>query len=111
MGLQIIILILAVIITGLMVWIFTSKHFQAQIETLREENMILKSQAGLNDNIVNEVKAEFSKIAQDSLKNQQEALLLEHSNDLKMRMEVFKAEELMLFLAGSVFLLFSWLCS
>ena len=94
MGLQIIILILAVIITGLMVWIFTSKHFQAQIETLREENMILKSQAGLNDNIVNEVKAEFSKIAQDSLKNQQEALLLEHSNDLKMRMEVFKAEEL-----------------
>lgn len=94
MGLQIIILVLAVIITALIVWIFTSKSFQTQIETLREENMILKSQAGLNDNIVNEVKAEFSKIAQDSLKNQQEALLLEHSNDLKMRMEVFKAEEL-----------------
>lgn len=94
MGLQIIILILAVIITGLMVWIFTSKHFQAQMEILREENMLLKSQAGLNDNIVNEVKAEFSKIAQDSLKNQQEALLSEHANDLKMRMELFKAEEL-----------------
>lgn len=94
MGLQIIILILAVIITGLLVWLYASKHFRSQVDSLREENMLLKSQIGLNDNIVNEVKAEFSKIAQDSLKNQQEALLSEHANDLKMRMELFKAEEL-----------------
>ncbi len=94
MGLQIIILVLAVIMTGLLVWIYASKRFQKQLEELRAENMLLKSQAGLNDNIVNEVKAAFSQIAQDSLKNQQEALLSEHSNDLKMRMELFKAEEL-----------------
>lgn len=94
MGLQIIILVLAVIMTGLLVWIYASKRFQKQLEELRAENMVLKSQAGLNDNIVNEVKAAFSQIAQDSLKNQQEALLTEHSNDLKMRMELFKAEEL-----------------
>lgn len=94
MGLQIIILVLSVIMTGLLVWLFASKHFQQQVESLRQENMSLKSQVGLNDNIVNEVKAAFSQIAQDSLKNQQEALLTEHSNDLKMRMELFKAEEL-----------------
>lgn len=94
MGLQIIILILAIIITGLLVWMSASKYFQSQVEALRAENMFLKSQVGLNDNIVNEVKVEFSKIAQESLKNQQEALLSEHANDLKMRMELFKAEEL-----------------
>ena len=94
MGLQIIVLILAVVITGLLVWILASRHFQSQVEALRAENLVLKSQVGLNDNIVNEVRAEFSKIAQESLKNQQEALLSEHANDLKMRMELFKAEEL-----------------
>lgn len=94
MGLQIIVLILAVVITGLLVWILASRHFQSQVEALRAENLVLKSQVGLNDNIVNEVRAEFSKIAQESLKIQQEALLSEHANDLKMRMELFKAEEL-----------------
>ena len=61
---------------------------------LKEENIQLKSQVGLNENIIHEVKVASSQIAQESLKNQQEALLSEHSNDLKTKMELFKAEEL-----------------
>ncbi|MBQ8460754.1 DNA recombination protein RmuC [bacterium] len=94
MTLQIVILLMSVIITGLIVWVLTSKHYQKQNEILREENFQLKSQVGLNENIINEVKVAFSKIAQESLKNQQEALLSEHANDLKNRIELFKAEEI-----------------
>jgi len=95
MVLEIIILTLSVIMTGLLVWIFVSKHYQKSISALTEENMKLKSQVGLNENIVNEVKVAFSQIAQDSLKNQQEVLLAEHSKDLKNKMDLFKAEELL----------------
>jgi len=61
---------------------------------LKEENMTLKSRAQLNENVVNEVKAVFSQIAQESLKNQQEALISEHSKDLKTKIDLFKAEEI-----------------
>lgn len=94
MGLEIIILLMSIIITGLAVWLLASKYYQKALNKLTEENLQLKSQAVLNENIVNEVKVAFSKIAQDSLKNQQEALLTEHANDLKNRMELFKAEEI-----------------
>ncbi|MGN0030881.1 MAG: DNA recombination protein RmuC [Candidatus Gastranaerophilaceae bacterium] len=94
MVLEIVILILSVIVTGLIVWTIASKHFQSELNILKEENLQLKSQAGLNDNIVNEVKVAFSQIAQESLKNQQEALLSEHSKDLKTKIELFKAEEI-----------------
>ncbi len=94
MGLEIIILLLSILITGLVVWLFASKHYRKMLSELQEENLRLRSQAGLNENIINEVKVAFSKIAQDSLKTQQEALLSEHANDLKNRMELFKAEEI-----------------
>lgn len=94
MGLEIIILLMSIIITGLAVWLFASKYYAKALAELTEENLKLKSQVGLNENIVNEVKVAFSKIAQDSLKNQQEALLTEHANDLKNRIELFKAEEI-----------------
>lgn len=94
MVLEFVILVLSVAITALTVWFFASKHYEKTLSSLKEENMQLKSQAGLNDNIVNEVKVAFSKIAQESLKNQQEALLSEHAKDLKTKMELFKAEEL-----------------
>ncbi len=94
MFLEIVVLLLVVIITGLLVWMIASKYFQKEIFLLREENFQLKSQAGLNENIINEVKVVFGQIARDSLKNQQEALLSEHSRDLKSRMEIFKAEEI-----------------
>ena len=94
MGLEIIILLMSIIITGLAVWLFASKYYRKALAELTEENLKLKSQVGLNENIVNEVKVAFSKIAQDSLKNQQEALLTEHANDLKNRIELFKAEEI-----------------
>lgn len=94
MALEIIILLLSILITGLLVWVIASKHYSKQLLSLKEENLQLKSQVGLNENIINEVKVAFSQIAQESLKNQQEALLSEHSNDLKTKMELFKAEEL-----------------
>jgi len=94
MVLEIVILLLSIIITGLVVWIYASKHYQRLMSALREENLQLKSQAVLNDNIINEVKVSFSKIAQESLKNQQEALLSEHAKDLNARMDLFKAEEI-----------------
>ena len=94
MGLEIIILLMSIIITGLAVWLFASKYYRKALAELTEENLKLKSQVGLNENIVNEVKVAFSKIAQDSLKNQQEALLTEHEKKKKNRIELFKAEEI-----------------
>ncbi len=94
MILEIVVLLLSIVITGLTVWIIASKFYQKEMVEIKEENLRLKSQIGLNESIVNEVKASFAKIAQDSLKNQQEALLYEHSNDLKNKMELFKAEEI-----------------
>ncbi len=94
MALEITILLLSIIITGLVVWQFASKHYSNQLESLKEENLQLKSKVGLNENIVNEVKVAFSQIAQESLKNQQEALLSEHAKDLRTKIELFKAEEI-----------------
>ena len=94
MVLEVVILLLSVLMTGLVVWLVASKFYDSKIISLKEENLKLKAQVGLNESILNEVKVAFSQIAQDSLKNQQEALLAEHSNDLKIKMELFKAEEL-----------------
>lgn len=94
MFLEIIILILCIIISGLVVWSIAAKFYQNKIISLQAENAELKIRAGLNENIVNQIKAEFSKIAQESLKNQQEQLLSEHSTDLKNKIELFKSEEI-----------------
>lgn len=94
MVLEIVVLVLSVAVTALTVWVLSSIHYKKSIDLLKEENLNLKTRAGLNENIVSEVKLVFSQIAQDSLKNQQEALILEHSRNLKSKMELFKAEEL-----------------
>lgn len=86
--------ILCVILVGLTTWFFSSKFYEKQLLSLKTENLELKAKIGLNENIINTVKAEFSKIAQDSLKNQQEQLLSVHSTDLKTKMDLFKAEEI-----------------
>lgn len=86
--------ILCVILVGLTTWFFSSKFYEKQILSLKTENLELKAKIGLNENIINTVKAEFSKIAQESLKNQQEQLLSVHSTDLKTKMDLFKAEEI-----------------
>ncbi len=94
MILQIVVLIMAIIITALTVWIVVSKGYQKQIDVLKGENYALKSQIQGNENVINAVKNEFTKIAQESLKNQQEQLLSEHSVDLKHRFDLFKSEEI-----------------
>lgn len=86
--------ILCVILVGLTTWFFSSKFYEKQLLSLKTENLELKAKIGLNENIINTVKAEFSKIAQESLKNQQEQLLAVHSTDLKTKMDLFKAEEI-----------------
>lgn len=86
--------ILCVILVGLTTWFFSSKYYEKQLLSLKTENLELKAKIGLNENIINTVKAEFSKIAQESLKNQQEQLLSVHSTDLKTKMDLFKAEEI-----------------
>lgn len=86
--------ILCVILVGLTTWFFSSKFYEKQLLSLKTENSELKAKIGLNENIINTVKAEFSKIAQESLKNQQEQLLSVHSTDLKTKMDLFKAEEI-----------------
>ncbi len=86
--------ILCVILVGLTTWFFSSKFYEKQLLSLKTENLELKTKIGLNENIINTVKAEFSKIAQESLKNQQEQLLSVHSTDLKTKMDLFKAEEI-----------------
>lgn len=94
MVLEIVVLVLSVAVTALTVWVLSFIHYKKSIDLLKEENLNLKTRAGLNENIVSEVKLAFSQIAQDSLKNQQEALISEHSRNLKSKMELFKAEEL-----------------
>lgn len=86
--------ILCVILVGLTTWFFSSKFYEKQLLSLKTENLELKAKIELNENIINTVKAEFSKIAQESLKNQQEQLLSVHSTDLKTKMDLFKAEEI-----------------
>lgn len=86
--------ILCVILVGLTTWFFSSKFYEKQLLSLKTENLELKAKIGLNENIINTVKAEFSKIAQESLKTQQEQLLSVHSTDLKTKMDLFKAEEI-----------------
>lgn len=94
MELNIIILVLSIVVTALVVWIVLSKKYQNQLENLKSENAILKRQSEINDDVINSVKLEFTKIAQDSLKNQQEQLLSQHSTDLKSKFDLFKAEEI-----------------
>lgn len=91
---EIVVLILCIVIAGLVTWIAAAKFYQNRILTLQAENLELKIRTGFNENILNEVKVAFSKIAQDSLKNQQERMLSEHSADLKNRIELFKSEEI-----------------
>ena len=93
-GFEYITFILCVILVGLTTWFFSSKFYEKQLLSLKTENLELKAKIGLNKNIINTVKAEFSKIAQESLKNQQEQLLSVHSTDLKTKMDLFKAEEI-----------------
>lgn len=93
-GFEYITFILCVILVGLTTWFFSSKFYEKQLLSLKTENLELKAKIGLNENIINTVKAEFSKIAQESLKDQQEQLLSVHSTDLKTKMDLFKAEEI-----------------
>lgn len=93
-GFEYITFILCVILVGLTTWFFSSKYYEKQLLSIKTENLELKAKIGLNENIINTVKAEFSKIAQESLKNQQEQLLSVHSTDLKTKMDLFKAEEI-----------------
>ena len=93
-GFEYITFILCVILVGLTTWFFSSKFYEKQLLSLKTENLELKAKIGLNENIINTVKAEFSKIAQESLKNQQEQLLSVHSTNLKTKMDLFKAEEI-----------------
>ncbi len=94
MRLEFVILILSIALTGFIFWFLASKYYQSKINLLQEENFQLKSQVSTGENFINEMKVVFSKIAQDSLKNQQEALLYEHSKDLQSRFDLFKAEEI-----------------
>lgn len=94
MGLETAIFILSLFLTALIIWAVTAKIYQSKIVKLKCENIELKSQINLNENIINQIKAEFSQIAQESLKSQQEQLLLQHSTDLKTKIDLFKAEEI-----------------
>jgi DNA recombination protein RmuC len=94
MVLNIAVLILSLLLTGLIVWVVTSNHYKKRIDELTMTNSTLQNQAEINQNIINEVKLAFSQIAQESIKSQQEALLDQHSADLKNKIELFKAEEI-----------------
>jgi DNA recombination protein RmuC len=94
MVLNIAVLVLSILLTGLIVWVVTSNHYKKQLDKLTIENSALENQAQLNQNIINEVKLAFAEIAKDSLKEQQEGLLNQHSADLKSKIELFKAEEI-----------------
>ena len=91
---EFIILLLSIIVTGLLTGIAAEKHYKNKIAELEAENFKYKNQAELSQNFINELKLEFSGIAKDAINTQQENLLLQHSADLKTKMELFKAEEI-----------------
>lgn len=91
---NILVFILSLVVVGLIVWFGVSRYYQEKLNSLKIENANLKMSAQLNENIINEVKVAFSKIAQESLKDQQEQLLSVHSTDLKNKIELFKAQEI-----------------
>lgn len=91
---EFIILLLSIIVTGLLTGIAAAKHYKNKIAELEAENFKYKNQAELSQNFINELKLEFSGIAKDAINTQQENLLLQHSADLKTKMELFKAEEI-----------------
>lgn len=88
------ILSLVMLATGLVVWIIAANHYQKITNELKEENFKLKSQVDFSHNFINELKLEFGQIAKDALGSQQETLLSLHSNDLKTKIDLFKAEEI-----------------
>ncbi len=94
MSINILILLLVSIIVGLLVWAIASFYFGKKIDDLKSENILLKNQNSLNQNLVNELKLEFSKIAKDAILSEQETLISQHSNDLKTKIDLFKAEEI-----------------
>lgn len=94
MSINILILLLVSIIVGLLVWAIASSYFGKKIDKLKSENILLKNQNSLNQNLVNELKLEFSKIAKDAILSEQETLISQHSNDLKTKIDLFKAEEI-----------------
>ena len=92
--LEVTILILSILFTGMFVWAITSKFYEKKISELSNENFKLKNQNDSNTNLINELKLEFSQIAKDAISSQQETLLQQHSTDLKNKIELFKAEEI-----------------
>ena len=94
MSINILILLLVSIIVGFLVWTIASSYFGKKIDELKSENILLKNQNSLNQNLVSELKLEFSKIAKDAILSEQESLLTQHSNDLKTKIDLFKAEEI-----------------
>ncbi len=94
MVLEIAVFSLGILVAGLLVWAFTANFYRKKIEILKDENSALKSQTVSNENMIQQVQIAFSKIAQESLKNQQEQLLAQHSTDLKSKFDLFKSEEL-----------------
>lgn len=92
--LELVILSLAILVTGLSVWIIAAKYYQNRTNELREENFKLKSQINFSQNFINDLKLEFGNIAKEALNSQQQSLLSLHSADLKTKMDLFKAEEL-----------------
>ena len=94
MLIEFVILSLAILVTGLIVWIIAAKYYNKVVKNLQEENFKLKNQNDFNQNFVNELKLEFGKIAKDALNSQQDSLLAQHSTDLKTKIDLFKAEEI-----------------
>lgn len=86
--------ILSMLVSGLSVWLFAQKHYERLLAELKDENSKLKNQADINENVINEIKLSFADIASQTLKNQQEAMLNEHSKDLRSKIDLFKAEEI-----------------
>lgn len=69
---------------------FSDKLNQAKLDELKKENFELSAKVSSKEDVLNALTVEFSKIAQDSLKSQQEQLLHSNSENLKL----FKAEEI-----------------
>lgn len=91
---KIVILILSMLVSGLGVWLYAQRYYGKLLSDLKDENFRLKNQADLNENVINEIKLSFADIASQTLKNQQEAMLNEHSKDLRSKIDLFKAEEI-----------------
>lgn len=92
---EIVVLVLSIISSVLLASLVISGIYQKKFSYLEKELSSYKSLSEINSNVINAITNEFSKVANETIKNQQQQLISQHSNDLLNKLELFKSTEIL----------------